>query len=94
MLSCFLTLEAWDEIVDKVGIYKPHKRVVDKDQLDEHLGKQHRKHFRQAQGTPFTVIPLSELFGEALDTEFTMSFVKGKVNIDKIGNISDKQKTF
>ena len=35
ILSCFLSLDAWEEIVDKVEIFGPHKHVVDKEQLDD-----------------------------------------------------------
>ena len=94
LLSFFLALYVWEEIVEKMGIFGPHKRVVEKEQLDEQLGKQHKKHFCQAQGTPFTVSPLTDLFGEALETEFTKDFVEGKANIDEISNISDQTKEF
>eukprot|EP00957_Ditylum_brightwellii_P006362 482517-Ditylum_brightwellii.AAC.1 len=49
VLSCFLILEAWEEIVDILGTYGPHQQVVDKVQLDDNLSKQHKKHFKQAQ---------------------------------------------
>eukprot|EP00957_Ditylum_brightwellii_P057611 4368792-Ditylum_brightwellii.AAC.1 len=77
-----------------MGIFGPHTRVVEKEQLDKQLGKQHKKHFQQAQGTPFTVSLLTDLFGEALDTEYTTSFVEGKANMDEISDISDQTKEF
>eukprot|EP00957_Ditylum_brightwellii_P206408 15348296-Ditylum_brightwellii.AAC.1 len=49
LLATFLTIEAWEEVVDSLGSYGPHQRVVNKQQLDANLSKQHRKHFKQAQ---------------------------------------------
>eukprot|EP00957_Ditylum_brightwellii_P030393 2301935-Ditylum_brightwellii.AAC.1 len=59
----------------KFGTFGPHKRVVDKEQLDFNLAKQHKQRFSQAQGTPFTIPLLTTLFGEYLETDFTKDFV-------------------
>eukprot|EP00957_Ditylum_brightwellii_P002321 178873-Ditylum_brightwellii.AAC.1 len=39
VLTIFLTIEAWEEVVDSLGSYGPHKRVVDKQQLGSNLSK-------------------------------------------------------
>ena len=85
VLSCFLTLDTWDKIVNSVGIYGPQKQVVNKVQLDKNLGNQHKKHFRQAQGTPFTVSPLSELFWRIPGHKFHAVFCQRKSKNRQIG---------
>eukprot|EP00957_Ditylum_brightwellii_P094646 7207655-Ditylum_brightwellii.AAC.1 len=42
ILDVFLADEAWEKIVTKFGTFGPHKRVVDKEQLDFNLAKQYK----------------------------------------------------
>eukprot|EP00957_Ditylum_brightwellii_P165184 12576530-Ditylum_brightwellii.AAC.1 len=58
------------------------------------LHRQHVKHYQLAQGSPFTVAPLSNLFGEYTETHFSEQFQNSKVNIDEIEGISQQTKLF
>eukprot|EP00957_Ditylum_brightwellii_P153273 11665443-Ditylum_brightwellii.AAC.1 len=66
------------------GAFGPNKRIVEKEDLDRSLAKQHKKHFGQPQGTPFTTASLTEIFGEALETKATKKFVNNELNVDQI----------
>eukprot|EP00957_Ditylum_brightwellii_P107139 8174191-Ditylum_brightwellii.AAC.1 len=94
ILTMFLTLDAWEEIVSRFGNFGSHKRIPKKEDLDENLAKQHVTHFSQAQDTPFTVEPFSTIFREIPETEFTKEFVLGNINVNQIEGIDSKTKRF
>eukprot|EP00957_Ditylum_brightwellii_P107087 8170714-Ditylum_brightwellii.AAC.1 len=61
-----------------LGPYVPHKLVVEQTPLDQHLHTLHVIHYQQAHDTPFTIAPLSDLFGEYTETAFSNQFHEGK----------------
>eukprot|EP00957_Ditylum_brightwellii_P071848 5460768-Ditylum_brightwellii.AAC.1 len=62
--------------------------------MEQLLHQHHIKHYQQAQGSPFTVAPLSKLFGEYTKITFSDQFQEGKDNIDEIEGISQHIKLF
>eukprot|EP00957_Ditylum_brightwellii_P128485 9799957-Ditylum_brightwellii.AAC.1 len=82
-------MDAWEEISNRFGTFGPHKCIVEKENLDRSLARQHIKHFGQAQGTPFTTTPLTEIFGEALETEATKKFVDNNLDPNSIDSIDE-----
>eukprot|EP00957_Ditylum_brightwellii_P134813 10278636-Ditylum_brightwellii.AAC.1 len=62
--------------------------------MERWLHQQHVKHYQQAQGSLFTVAPVSHLFGEYTETPFSEQFQNGNVNIDEIEGISQHTKLF
>jgi hypothetical protein len=70
-----------------------YRRIVIKEDLDAALLKQHMRHFSQAMGTPFTVNPLLNTFGEYAEKPTGVAFREGTANIDDI-EVNDITKEF
>eukprot|EP00957_Ditylum_brightwellii_P200662 15297242-Ditylum_brightwellii.AAC.1 len=82
-------MDAWEEISNRFSTFGPHKCIVEKEDLDRSLARHHIKRFGQAQGTPFTTAPLTEIFGEALETEATKQFVNNNLDPNSINSIDE-----
>eukprot|EP00978_Attheya_sp_CCMP212_P038720 scaffold194729_cov26-Attheya_sp.AAC.1 len=61
-----------------------YKRVVIKEDMEKHLLAHHLVHFGQAEGTPFTTPPLSNLVDFTGKSDFCQKFRAGEVDIDKL----------
>ena len=61
-----------------------YKRIVIKEGMEEHLLAHHLVHFGQAEGTPFTVPPLSNLADFTGESEFCEEFRAGEIDVETI----------
>jgi len=53
------------------------RAVFDQDEINDLIFERNKRHFSQAEGTPFTVSPLRELFGRKADTPDTSDLLAG-----------------
>jgi len=60
------------------------KSVYDPNEIENLVLHQHRKHFSQAQGSPFTVEPLSTLVNDTADSPFAKQVLEGTADIDSL----------
>lgn len=63
--------------------------VTEKDRINELLIDRNREHFSQADGTPFTIQPLRDLFGKYGTNEASDLLIKGELDVDSIEGISE-----
>jgi len=52
--------------------------------MEEHVLKQHRKHFSQAHGTVFTVEPLRSLINDECTSEYALQILAGTAPLDNL----------
>eukprot|EP00978_Attheya_sp_CCMP212_P000099 scaffold186_cov32-Attheya_sp.AAC.2 len=69
------------------------KRITIKEEMNEALLPHFRKHFRQAEPTPFNQEPLKSLIGYTAETEFCDKFCQGTADIDGL-DVDDDVKIF
>jgi hypothetical protein len=69
------------------------KRITIKEEMNEALLPHFRKHFRQAEPTPFNQEPLKSLIGYTAETEFCDKFREGTADIDGL-DVDDDVKIF
>eukprot|EP00957_Ditylum_brightwellii_P011748 886948-Ditylum_brightwellii.AAC.1 len=62
----------------------PHRRITIKEEMDSHLLAHHCNHFNHAQGTPFTVSPLSNIIDFNASSPFCYAMRQGEANIDEL----------
>eukprot|EP00957_Ditylum_brightwellii_P034002 2575453-Ditylum_brightwellii.AAC.1 len=62
----------------------PHKRVVLKEEMEQHLQTHHNCHFQQAEKTPFAKEPLKSLIEYCADTMFAKELREGTADIENI----------
>eukprot|EP00957_Ditylum_brightwellii_P017281 1301977-Ditylum_brightwellii.AAC.1 len=87
-IQCILT---WQWLL---GTNIPHKCVVDQDSMEQHLHCHHICNYQQAQGIPFTIAPLTNMFRDYTETDFSRRFRESLVDIDTIEGINDHTKMF
>jgi hypothetical protein len=74
---------------------QPHlwKNVTKPDEIEYYLQIRNRFHFGQAQGTPFTTPPLSDLINWPNDTAFANEILKGDADLSTLDTLTDLTKT-
>jgi len=58
--------------------------LYDPSELETAVLQQHRQHFSQATGTPFTVTPLRELINDECTSEYAIQILNGTANINDL----------
>ena len=67
------------------------RMILDQEEINATLLERNRKHFSQADGTPFTTKPLVDLFGKYGTNEVSRALLDGELEVDSL-DVSDATK--
>jgi hypothetical protein len=86
LLAPSTNLDECIELIRNGGIdtCDQNETIIDAEIIEKLLMARNKKHFGQAKGTPFTVIPLKDLLGWCGDTAFADMLLEGKVEMELI----------